>query len=178
MRVLVPVLLAVVTLLDGCFAGFRAAAGRDARIDKRNYARAACTTGTRAGVLVLALLSAYSLSVLALRPGSYDAFVRAGTRMLLVLLPYAVLVLLALALYVAVPRTGVQTLSSTLVLGPFTLARPLVVLLAVLLGGIGAEPVVAAGVVLAGLLVLAVEPGLRRRPPPGVPPTPAPWAGA
>lgn len=170
-----PVLLAVITLLDGCFAGFRAAAGRDARTDKRAYARAACATGTRAGVLVLGLLSAYCLAVLAVQAVTYDAFVRAGARMLLVLVPYALLVLLALALYAAVPRTGVQTSSSTLVLGPFTLARPLVVLVAALAAGVGAPSAVALGVALAGVLVLAVEPVLRRRPPPDVPPTPAPW---
>lgn len=176
MRVLVPVLLGVVTLLDGCFAGFRAAAGMDARTDKRRYARAACAAGTRAGVVVLALLAAYCLSVLAVEPERYGAFVRAGARMLLVLGPYALLVLLALAVYATVPRTGVQTLSSTLVLGPFTLARPLVVLVAVLVGSVGAAPAVAVGVGLSGALVLAVEPALRRRPPPDVPPTPAPWA--
>lgn len=176
MRVLVPVALAVVTLLDGCFAGFRAAAGRDARTAKHRYARAACAQGTRAGAVVLALLAAYCLAVLELEPASYDGFVRAGRRMLLVLLPYAVLVLAALAAYAAVPRTGVQTLMSTLVLGPFTLARPLVVAVAVVAGARGAAALVAVGAVLSGVLVLAVEPLLRRRPPPDVPPTPPPWA--
>jgi len=34
-RVAVPVALAALALVDGAFAGFRAATGRNARIDKR-----------------------------------------------------------------------------------------------------------------------------------------------
>lgn len=176
MRVLVPAALALVALLDGCFSGFRAAAGRDARTAKQAYARAACAQGTCAGAAVLGVLAAYCLMALVVEPDRYDDFVRAGRRMLLVLVPYAALVLTALLGYVAVPRTGIQTLMSTLVLGPFTLARPLVVLTAVLLGLSATDPAVRGGVVLSAALVLAVEPLLRRRPPPDVPFTPPPWA--
>lgn len=178
MRVLVPVLLATLALLDGCFCGFRAAAGRDARIAKRGYAAAAVRDRAVAGAAVLLALTACSTAALALEPGRYDAFVLAGQRMLLVMLPYAVLVLLALVGYVAAPRTSAQTLMSTLILGPFTLARPLVVVAAVLAGGTVADTAVRAAVVVSGLLVLAVEPLLRRRLPPVVPHTAPPWASA
>lgn len=173
---LVPVLLAVVTLLDGCFSGFRAAAGRDGRIAKRSYARTACMQGTWSGLLVGAVMASYCLVVLGLDLATYDSFVAAGRRLLTVLLPYAALVLLALAGYAGVPRTGFQTLMSTLVLGPFTLARPLVVTLGVVVASRDAPTAVRGGLVLAGLLTLAVEPWARRRPAPVVPPTPPPWA--
>lgn len=176
MSVLVPALLATLALLDGCFCGFRAAAGRDARIDKRRYARAALRDGAVAGAAVLVVLTACTTAALALDLARYDSFVLAGQRMLLVMLPYAVLVLAALVGYRVAPRTSTQTLMSTLILGPFTLARPLVVVAAVVAGGTVADPAVRASVVLSGLLVLAVEPALRRRPPPVVPHTPPPWA--
>ncbi len=80
MRVLVPVLLATLALLDGCFCGFRAAAGRDARIAKRGYASAAARDGAVAGIAVLPALTACSTAALALEPSRYDAFVLAGQR--------------------------------------------------------------------------------------------------
>lgn len=173
MRTAVPLALAVLALLDGCFSGFRSAAGRDARTDKRAYARRACLHGTAAGLVVLAVLAAYCAVAV---PGRYDAFVTAGGRMLLVMVPYALLVLGALAAYAGSSRPWMQTLASTLVLGPFTLARPLVVVAAVALAWTVDDARVRAGAVLSGLLVLAVEPLLRRLPPPDVPPTPPPWA--
>ena len=178
MRVAVPAVLGVLALLDGCFSGFRAAAGRDPRTDKRAYARAACAQGARGGLVVLALITVCSLVAVADRPARYAEFVRAGTRMLLVLAPYAVLVLAALLGYVSLQRTSLQTLMGTLVLGPFTLIRPLVVVVAVLFGLSVPDPAVRAVTVLSGGLVLAVEPLLRRRPPPDVPVTAPPWASS
>ena len=177
MSTLVALGLIALGLLDGCFSGFRAAAGRDARTAKRAYARAACAQGTAAGAVVVVAVAAYCLVVIAADGHRYDEFVRAGRRLLMVLVPYGALVLAALLGYVGVPRTGVQTLMSTLVLGPFTLARPLVVAVAAVTAIAAVEDgAVRAGVVLSALLVLAVEPVLYRRPPPSVPPTPAPWA--
>lgn len=173
MRAAVPLLLGVLALLDGCFSGFRSAAGRDARTDKRGYARRACLHGTAAGLVVLVLLAACCAVVV---PGRYDAFVRAGGRMLLVLLPYGLLVLAALVAYATSPRPAVQTLASTLVLGPFTLARPLVVVAGVSAACTVDDAAVRLTSVLSGVLVLVVEPLLRRLPPPHVPPTPPPWA--
>jgi hypothetical protein len=177
MRVVVPVVLAVLTLLDGCFSGFRAAAGRDARTNKGAYARAACAKGTVAGALVILLMAAYTLATVLLSSSRYDVYVRAGQHLLAVVLPYGALVLAALVGYVAIPRTGAQTLMSTLVLGPFTLARPLVVVVAAgyALSSTG-DTLVRTGIVLAAMAVLAVEPILYRRPPPDVPTTPPSWA--
>ena len=178
MKVAVPVVLCVLALLDGCFSGFRAAAGRDGRIDKRAYARAACAQGTRWGLAVIVALAVCSLAALADEPGRYTEFVRAGTRMLLVLVPYAVLVLGALLGYISLRRTSLQTLMTTLILGPFTLMRPLIVVAAVLLGLTVQDSAVRAVTVLSGVLVLAVEPLMRRRPPPDVPVTTPPWLRA
>ena len=176
MKVLIPTVLGALALLDGCFSGFRAAAARDARTDKRAYARAACAQGTRCGLLVLMAIAACSLAAVADEPVRYSEFVRAGQRMLIVLVPYAAIVLAALLGYITLRRTSPQTLMSTLILGPFTLMRPLVVAVAVLLGVAGPDPAVRAVTVLSGVLILAVEPLLRRRPPPQVPATPPPWA--
>lgn len=164
-----PLLLAVVALLDGCFAGFRAAAGRDGRIDKRAYARRACRDGTLAGAVVVGSLAA--TCGLALATGtSYDAFARAGGAMLWVLPPYATTVLLALVGWALLRPLWMQTLTSTLILGPFTLVRPLVVAGGVLAACLRAQSwTVRITAVLAGSLVLTVEPLLLRRPPPDVP---------
>jgi hypothetical protein len=175
--VLVPVALAVVALLDGCFSGFRAAAGRDARTNKRSYARAACAQGTVAGVLVILVTAAYFLATVLWSSSRYDLYVRDGEHLIAVVLPYAALVLSALVVYVAVPRTSAQTLMSTLVLGPFTLARPLIVGLATVSPwSATVDMLVRAGVLLAAMAIHAVEPLLYLRPPPSVPTTPPSWA--
>lgn len=177
MNIAVPMALAGLTLLDGCFSGFRAAAGRDARTAKGTYARAACVQGTIAGAVVVVVVAAYCLTTIFLAGEPYDEFVKSGQRLLILLLPFGALVLAALLGYVLIPRTGAQTLMSTLVLGPFTLIRPLVAAGAVAATFFVADDLaVRGGLVLAGVMVLAVEPILYRRPPPAVPPTPPRWA--
>jgi hypothetical protein len=66
---------------------------------------------------------------------------------------------------------------STLVLGPFTLVRPAVVVLGcVRAWAVTGDRTVGALALLAGAVVLAVEPVLVRLPVPHVPRTPPPWA--
>jgi hypothetical protein len=120
------VLLAVV---DAAFAGFRAAAGRDARIDKRAYYRRAVIRGGAAGAGLCVALAAMTAGALL---ASGDAGVlwadllAIGARMLEVLLGYTVLVLTALALY-ATTRLELRILATVTILGPFTLLRPAVI---------------------------------------------------
>jgi hypothetical protein len=167
--------LAVLLLLDGCFSGFRASAGRDGRVDKRAFARRACLEGTVAGLGAFALLTAGCL--VALGTGTpYAAFTHAGTGMLAVFVPYGLIVLAALAGWVLFRPLALQTLMSTLVLGPFTLIRPLIVVVGCAVGLARSDSDVVGGIlVLSCVLVLAVEPLLLRCRPPQVPPTLPSW---
>lgn len=138
---MIPLLLASLAILDAAFAGFRAAAGRDARIFKRAYYRRAVLTGAGAGALLvvaLAVATGLALASSADPHGLYADLLAIGARMLQVLLGYAMLVLGALALY-ATARMELRILATVSILGPFTLLRPAVVVAAtawgVILGG-------------------------------------------
>ncbi len=151
--------LAVLGLLDGALAGFRSSLGRTGLVEHRARDR----TAARRGLVLMAVL----LAPVALLAGAHalgagawpaDAYLRAGTGMLVVYLPYAALTLLALAVYVVLDwRSGY--LASAMVLGPFTLVRPLVAAVGVGVGVARAhDQVVALGCLLALAAVLAVEP--------------------
>jgi hypothetical protein len=132
----IPALLASLAIVDAAFAGFRAAAGRDARIFKRAYYRRALLVGAGAGAcLVAALAMATGIALFFSRdPGAlYAELLVIGARMLQVFLGYALLVLAALALY-ATARMELRILATVSILGPFTLLRPVVVLAATALG--------------------------------------------
>jgi hypothetical protein len=165
-RVAVPIALATVALVDAAFAGFRAATGRNARIDKRRYNLVAAGRGLAAGAASLLVASAVLGAGLlgAGAPGSgYDALVRAGARMLTVLLPFAAVVVISLAAYWLLPMRE-STFVILVGLGPFTLARPFVVLGAAALAVHGSQqPLVWAGTLLTAAGVLLVEPCVHRR---------------
>ena len=165
-RVAVPVALAAVALVDAAFAGFRAATGRNARIDKRRYNLQAARRGLAAGAASL-LLAAAVLGSGLLGAGEagrgYDALVQAGARMLAVLLPFAALVVLSLAAYWLLPMRE-STFVILIGLGPFTLARPFVVVAAAALAVHGSHGwLVWVGALLASAGVLLVEPWVHRR---------------
>lgn len=133
---MIPTLLALLAIVDVAFAGFRAAAGRDAHIDKRAYYRRAMASGALAGVGLVAALSAITV-VLLLASGEaaalYAELLTIGARMLVILLGYALLVLGALALYAA-PQLTLRVLATVTILGPFTLLRPLAIVAATVWG--------------------------------------------
>lgn len=168
-HVLVPLLLATLALVDGAFAGFRAATGRNARIDKRSYNLQAA----RRGFAVAAVSLAIGAAVLgvgfagALNGGergvAYDALVHAGGRMLVVLAPFAAMVVLSLAAYWLLPMRE-STFVILVGLGPFTLVRPLVVLAAAMAAVWGdGQWLVWLGTLLTSAGVLVVEPWVHRR---------------
>lgn len=129
---MIPALLAFFAILDAAFVGFRAAAGRDGRIDKRAYYLRAMGHGTLAGLGLVVALAALTAAVLATAPDAgsvYAELLAIGARMLRVIGAYAALVLLALAFYTA-SSLDVRVLSTVAVLGPFTLLRPWVVVVA------------------------------------------------
>ena len=102
MAVVVPVVLVLLVLIDSGFAGFRAAAGRNARIRKRSYYLMAAGRGFGSGAAGLGLVALVVavVSGCAADPGArYAELVVAGTRMLLMVAPFAVLVVVSLLAY-------------------------------------------------------------------------------
>jgi hypothetical protein len=127
--------LCAMAVLDAALVGFRSIAGRDAHLDARAVITRWMIRGALAGVAALIVVGLLlgALLVTAGNPGArYHDLVAAGTRMLVVYVPYTVAVLLALVVY-AVPVLDLRCLATTIVLGPLTLVRP-----AVMLAGAGA----------------------------------------
>jgi hypothetical protein len=165
-RVAVPIALATVALVDGAFAGFRAATGRNARIDKRHYNLRAARRGfiaSAASLLTASVVLGIGLIAATDTGRSYNALVQAGARMLEVLLPFAAVVVLSLAAYWLLPMRE-STFVILVGLGPFTLARPFVVVAAAVMAVRGShEWLVWAGTLLTAGGVLLVEPWVHRR---------------
>ena len=131
---------------DGAFAGFRSSAGRTGLVRHRAEDVRAHLRGF---LLVVALLVPAALVAL-LEPADG---VRAARAMLLLYAPYGALVLLALAAYASLPWR-LRFLAMALVLGPFTLARPLVAVAGGAFGLVAADATSTR--VAVGLAVLAV----------------------
>jgi hypothetical protein len=160
--------LAVLAVLDAAFAGFRAAAGRSALIDKRAYYRAALGRGAAHGVAAVTLAGAVAGVLVGVVPegaalvGAYEV---AAVRALWVFGPYAAVLLVALALRTH-PSVDVRSLLSVLLFGPLTLVRPLVVVTGLTAGVLAArrwEVLVLALLVLPMMLGLEAWLGRRHR---------------
>lgn len=126
---MIPVALVAFALLDGTFAGFRAAAGRDGRIDKRRYHLRAMALGALTSTVAVVLLAGLTGIVLATAPDPdrvWDELNLMGARLVVSFVAFSALVVLALGVY-AVARHEVRTLATVAILGPFTLARPFLV---------------------------------------------------
>lgn len=122
----VPVLLVTLAVVDGAFAGFRAGTGRNARIDKRDHNLLAARRGATASMAGLTVTAAVTLTGSAIRGHRHADLIEAGTRMLAILLPYALAVVISLVAYRLLPVR--ESAFVILVgLGPLTLARPAVV---------------------------------------------------
>ncbi|MER6248946.1 hypothetical protein ACFYZI_32970 [Streptomyces griseorubiginosus] len=158
--------LVVLGLVDAAFSGFRAYAGRDARIRKHRAVTRAALRGLTVGAVLLlapALTAALLLLTAPARARTYDTLTDGGIGYLLPLTVYATAVLLSLAAYFVLPFRA-STLAMVIGLGPLTLMRPLAVaaacLGAVINGGGGSALLVG---VIAGVAVLCVEPVVHRR---------------
>jgi len=155
--VLATALLAL-AILDGALAGFRSSAGRTGLIDHRRDDRQAARRGTGLACALLTPAVAVASADVAIRPGHLQDYSRAGTAMLAVYGPYALLVLTALACY-ATLNWQLKYLASALILGPFTLLRPGVAILgAALAMALARDVVTALAAGLSVMAVLAVEP--------------------
>lgn len=150
---MIPAALCLLAVLDGVFAGFRAAAGRDLRIRKRRRFIRAMLIGGAAGAAAMAVEGAFVATYHALTPALDAPFARAGAILLAWYGPYAALVLLSLLAYITLAYE-VRSLATVIVLGPMTMARPWLVAAGAIHASLAAPR--AAPVVLSGaLLVLA-----------------------
>lgn len=158
MTALVLVVLACLALLDGAFSGFRASLGRTGLVDHRAEDR----RGLRRGVAVVVMLSVPAMLALIvdLAAGGQElaSYRDAGLDFLMIVGPYAAIVLLALAVY-GLLRWELRYLASAVILGPFTLVRPYIVVAAAVVALVRAG---SAGIAVTGALaaaaVLLVEP--------------------
>ncbi|MFO0760220.1 MAG: hypothetical protein U0359_27310 [Byssovorax sp.] len=153
-------LLFVLGLTDAAFAGFRDAAGRDARIFKAEYNRRGVRRGLRFGLAVSALSSLLAAAVVVSAPSPAARLAELSVSawwMVAVLAVYATIVLIALGLW-AIAEADLRTLASVTVLGPFTLLRPWVIAAA---GAVGAWHAPSTPVVIvaigASLFQLSIE---------------------
>ena len=150
--------LYLLACLDGSFAGFRAAAGRCARIHKAAFHRRALARG-----LAASQGAALGVGAVALVVGpAQDALLEGVLAALWIYGAYAGAALAALVVYLA-PQPDLSSLATVLVLGPLTLLRVPTILAgagAAALAGGGRVGLVAAAA--AGAMV-AVEPLLGRR---------------
>lgn len=127
---MIPViLLAVLAFVDAGFCGFRAAAGRNARLFLGSYYRRSVRRALVFGGAIILLVGCVAMTGLALGDdGTWNALVATASRMVLVYGVFATMVLVALGLYL-IGRFDLAVLATVLVLGPFTLVRPAVIVL-------------------------------------------------
>jgi hypothetical protein len=161
--------LLALAILDGAFSGFRSSVGRTGLIDHR---AADWLAGRRGAALAIAGLLPVIVAVTAdvlLRPARVGIYARAGNGMLAIYLPYGLIVLAALTVYLTLSWRK-RYLAAAVILGPLTLLRPAVAVLGGALAAIASrDPVASACAVLSIIAVLGVGPTADRiwyaRPP-------------
>lgn len=157
---MIPFLLWFLATIDSAFIGYREAAGRNALIDKRAYYRKALFRGALFGQLAVLIVGVIVIVLLvnSSDPGVlFQDFKRVGSRMLLVYIPYALIILITLVVR-AFPSVDTRSITSVLIFGPFTFFRPLVVLVGAVLGVLAAPSVITIGLTaLIVCLMLGLE---------------------
>src|SRR5262249_17448564 len=101
--------------LDAAFAGYRAAAGSSALINKRQYYQRAMIKGAFSGQAAVALAAVIVLISLAVTPDRQSLlrdYSLAGARMLMVYVPYAAIILLAFLVRL-IPSVDIRSITST-----------------------------------------------------------------
>lgn len=156
-------ILVVLALLDGAFSGFRAALGRTGLVDHVAEDRA----GLRRGVALVALLALPAITSMVvdvtIGGGSMASYRAACLSFLAVVGPYAVMTGGALGVY-ALSRWELRYLASAVILGPCTLLRSYVVVVAAVVAVARTpSPGVSVTATLAVSAVLLVEPILNQR---------------
>lgn len=126
---MIAALMVLAAVVDLAFCGYRGAAGRNARIEKKRYYARALGGGALTGLAVAAGMAVATAAV----PAPWAELSAVGARMLVVIGAYATLVLGAIGVYV-VAEHEVRTLATVAILGPFTLVRPAVIACAAAFG--------------------------------------------
>jgi hypothetical protein len=121
-----PWLLALLVLVDGTLCGFRVAAGRNPRLFLRGYYLASMRRAALVAVVVLTGFSGLALAVHATDEAAWRALLTGADALVHVYGVFATLVVGALALYL-IGSFDLGVLATVLVLGPFTLLRPFVI---------------------------------------------------
>jgi hypothetical protein len=154
--------IAGLILLDGGFAGYRARAGRYARIrrlphDLRAVARGCAVAGA---VALLAAGAAFAFS--ALQAGGLHPHAReAAQRILAVAGLYATLVIVAFVPFLT-GSPDLRSLTTVVLFGPFTVLRPVVVIAATVAAAWGHATPVMLSAAVGGTLVFLQDPLLER----------------
>ena len=133
---IVAILLALLVLTDCVLCGFRASAGREGRLEKWDFYRASARRGLRDGIVVLVVSALLAAGLVRGAPDpipAWDAMVRAGATATTIFASYASAIFLAFALFFA-PVGDFRVLTNVLVFGPFTLARPYVIVAGLVAG--------------------------------------------
>jgi hypothetical protein len=161
----IVVLIALLALFDALLSAFRAAAGRDGRIGKGPYYRAAVVRGAVAGSAVVAANAAFVAVLAATAPDpatTWNDLLRAGARCIVVFGSFATVTLLAIGFWFA-PVWELRLLPTLLVLGPLTLVRHWVIAGGLLYAVLGtSNPRVLIVATVAGVSMLGLEPALGR----------------
>jgi len=155
--------LTLMTLTDGACSGLRAGLGRTGLINHKAIDRRGAAVGTAIAALILIPCTAISLHDLATDEHAASAYLRAGHVMLTVFIPFAVVVLAALAAY-ATLNWRKKYLAMAVILGPCTFARPIVAGAAAIAGAAVSDRVettVAIAVATIGLLCIEPLMGMR-----------------
>ena len=163
------VLLWLLATLDSAFIGYREAAGRNALIDKKAYYRRALIRVALFGQLAVLIVGAVTLVALvsSSNPDAlFSSIELVAARMLMVYVPYALILLIAFCVR-ALPSVDIRSITSTVIFGPFTLIRPVVVLVGAVWGVVSAPSAITIALtVLIVILMLGLETalsGLRSR---------------
>jgi len=157
------VMLTSLSLIDGACSGIRAGLGRTGLIRHHKLDRRGAAAGTALAALALIppgmLVWADFATHFATHPVRRD-YLRAGHVLLVVLLPFAAVVLAALTAYAALGWRR-KYLAMAVILGPCTLARPWVACAAGAAGAAaGGRSQTAAAIALATVGLLVIEPTL------------------
>jgi hypothetical protein len=163
MTVVISGALLMLALLDGAFAGFRSSVGRSGLLNHRGSDKRAAWYGLAlVSGLLAPVIVAVSIDDLTSR-GAHDAYRHAGTAMLIIYGPFALVILVALVCYACLGWRQ-KYLASALILGPFTALRPIVAIGGAVFAAVSTDNArVACAVLLAVVAVLAVEPLANRR---------------
>lgn len=163
---LIALVLVVLAMFDLMLAGFRSAAGREGRLEKTAYFRAAIARGAWFAFAIVGAhiaLAAVLVLTSASRGATWLELVAAGAVASYVLGGFATLTLFALLLWLS-PIVEYRLLASILVLGPLTLVRPFVIIGALVAAClVTREPRVWIVAASAGICMLAAERVLARR---------------